>query len=85
MEPKIDIPSIKLSDVERILASVRRSTGENDADLSFEFILMAFFPTCWDNIKQELNRQYTLGFIAGGKQEKKSSEPFKENDECYND
>ena len=54
-------------------------------DLSFEFILMAFFPTCWDNIKQELNRQYTLGFIAGSKQEERSSEPFKESDECYND
>lgn len=85
MDQKINIPSIKLSDAEKVLASVRRNTDQDDVDLSFEFILMSFFPVCWENIQRELNRQYTLGFIAGSKQKEENSHSFEENDECYND
>lgn len=85
MDQKINIPSIKLSDAEKVLASVRRNTDQDDVDLSFEFILMSFFPVCWENIQQELKRQYTLGFIAGNKQKEENSHSFEENDECYND
>jgi hypothetical protein len=67
MEEKIQIAPIKLSDVERMVASVKKNIGDNDADLSFEFILTAFFPTCWNNIEEALNKQYTLGYIAGYK------------------
>lgn len=65
MEEKIQIAPIKLSDVERMVASVKKNVGDNDVDLSFEFMLTAFFPTCWHNIQEALNRQYTLGYIAG--------------------
>lgn len=85
MDQKINVPSIKLSDAEKVLASVRRNTDQDDVDLSFEFILMSFFPVCWENIQRELNRQYTLGFIAGNKQKEENSSSFEENDECYND
>ena len=43
MEEKIQIAPIKLSDVERMVASVKKNVGDNDVDLSFEFILTAFF------------------------------------------
>lgn len=63
------VPSIKLSDAERILASLRAHAdqleGVEDLELSFEYMLTAMFPTCWENIKAEMNRQYTAGFIAG--------------------
>ena len=67
MEEKIQIAPIKLSDVERMVASVKKNVGDNDVDLSFEFILTAFFPTCWNNVQEALNRQYTLGYIAAQK------------------
>lgn len=67
MEEKIQIAPIKLSDVERMVASVKNNVGDNDVDLSFEFILTAFFPTCWNNVQDALKRQYTLGYIAGEK------------------
>ena len=67
MEQKIAIESIKLSDVERMVASVKKNVGDTDVDLSFEFILTAFFPTCWNNVQNALNHQYTLGYIAGSK------------------
>jgi hypothetical protein len=47
---QINIASIKLSDVERMVTSVRKNVGDVDVDLSFEFMLTAFFPTCWTNI-----------------------------------
>ena len=68
MEQKIDIEPIKLSDVERMVDSVKKNLEDTDADLSFEFILTAFFPTCWNNVQDALNRQYTLGYIAGMKE-----------------
>ncbi len=40
--------------------------------LTFEFILTAFFPKAWQNIQDEINRQYTLGYLAG-KEEKNES------------
>ena len=54
MEQKIDIEPIKLSDVERMVDSVKKNLGDTDADLSFEFILTAFFPTCWNNVQDAL-------------------------------
>ena len=62
--PENLVPPVKLSDVERVIASVKRVTNE-DIDISFEFLLMALFPSCWENIQAEMNRQHTLGYIAG--------------------
>ena len=64
MEDRINIAPIRLSDVEKMINSIRANTNE-DVELSFEFILTAFFPTCWYNIQEALNREYTLGYIAG--------------------
>ena len=83
MEEKVQITPIKLSDVERMVASVKKNVGDNDVDLSFEFILTAFFPTCWNNIQDALNRQYTLGYIAGTKET--SNFDLSEDADCFCD
>jgi hypothetical protein len=83
MEEKIQIAPIKLSDVERMVASVKKNVGDNDVDLSFEFILTAFFPTCWNNIQSALNRQYTLGYIAGTEEASKFN--LSEDVDCFCD
>ena len=81
MNDKIQIAPIKLSDVERMVDSIKKNTTE-DVDLSLEFILTAFFPTCWNNVQTALNRQYTLGYIAG---QKDSAGPLEDNGEYYCD
>lgn len=83
MEEKIQIAPIKLSDVERMVASVKKNVGDNDVDLSFEFMLTAFFPTCWHNVQEALNRQYTLGYIAGAKEA--SNLNLSEDADCFCD
>ena len=83
MEEKIQIAPIKLSDVERMVASVKKNVGDNGVDLSFEFILTAFFPACWNNIQSALNRQYTLGYIAGTKET--SNFDLSEDADCFCD
>ena len=82
MEKTIQIAPIKLSDVERMVASVKKNVGNEDVDLSLEFILTAFFPTCWNNVQAALNRQYTLGYIAG---QKDAIGPLEDNGEYYCD
>lgn len=84
MEQNITIEPIKLSDVERMVASVKKNIGNADVDLSFEFILTAFFPTCWNNVQDALKHQYTLGYIAGMKESYRSN--ISEDDaECFCD
>ena len=82
MENTIQIAPIKLSDVERMVASVKKNVGDEDVDLSLEFILTAFFPTCWNNVQAALNRQYTLGYIAG---QKDAQVALEDNGEYYCD
>ena len=84
MEEKIDITPIKLSDVERMVASVKKNVGDNDVDLSFEFMLTAFFPTCWNNIQDALKHQYTLGYIAGMREAYNTTVPSEDAD-CFCD
>lgn len=67
MSNEIQIAPIKLSDVEKMVEAIKKDVGDSDVDLSLEFILTAFFPTCWNNMQAALNRQYTLGYIAGQK------------------
>lgn len=84
MEQKINIEPIKLSDVERMVDSVKKNLGDTDADLSFEFILTAFFPTCWNNVQDALKQQYTLGYIAGMK-DACNSNNTEDDAECFRD
>lgn len=84
MKEQIDITPIKLSDVERMVNSVKANIGDVDADLSFEFILTAFFPTCWNNIQDALKHQYTLGYIQGQEDERKDlRERYIADFDCY--
>ena len=85
MEEKIDITPIKLSDVERMVQSVRHNVGDKDVDLSFEFMLTAFFPTCWNNIQSALSHQYTLGYIAGTKEKEEFIDTINDDAECFCD
>ena len=68
MDNRIDIPNIKLSDVEGLVNKMKKDTNNQDVELSFEFFMTSFFPRCWDNIQDALKRQYTLGYIAGSKE-----------------
>ena len=83
MKEQIDITPIKLSDVERMVASVKKNVGDTDVDLSFEFMLTAFFPSCWNNIQEALNRQYTLGYIAGTKDARSAYISTEDDADCY--
>ena len=38
-------------------------------EISFEFLVGSCFPKALENIKEEMRRQYTLGYIAGQKVE----------------
>ena len=82
MEEKIQIAPIKLSDVERMVVSVKKNASDKDVDLSLEFILTAFFPTCWNNIQAALNKQYTLGYIAG---QRDAANNLTEDADCFCD
>lgn len=37
----------------------------DDTQISFEYIMTNLFPSIYNNILDELKKQYTLGYIAG--------------------
>ena len=39
-------------------------------EVSFEFLVASCFPKAMDNIKAEMRRQYTLGYVEGQKEGK---------------
>lgn len=85
-EVKIDIPNVYLSDIEDILHKVKSVTGKEDTEISFEFLIATFFPTSWKNIQDELNRQYTKGYIQGRIDKEKEYAQTQEDDaDCFCD
>ena len=38
-------------------------------EVSFEFVVGSLFPTALKNIKEEMRRQYTLGYAEGQKED----------------
>ena len=65
------IPPVKLSTIEKLISKVKETTETDDINISFEFLIASLFPDCWNNMQNELNRQYTLGFIEGQKELKR--------------
>jgi hypothetical protein len=62
------VPAVYLSDLEKLVERTKKHVGEENVEISFEYILTALFPTSWNNIQAELSRQYTLGYIQGQKE-----------------
>ena len=46
----------------------------NIKEISFEFLVGSCFPNALQNIKEEMRRQYTLGYTEGLKEGKQNNE-----------
>lgn len=79
---KTSIVSTKLSTIEKMIASIKKQVGDNDVELSFEYIIGSLFPTAWKNIQDDLSRQYTLGYIQA-RSTMVSERTDKEDSDCY--
>lgn len=60
-----NVPNVYITDLERLAQKVRQVTGNENTEISFEFIIASLFPTSWNNIQNALNAQYTKGYIQG--------------------
>ena len=52
----------KMETLEKVYKMAKKSGVK---EVSFEFLVGSCFPNIMDNIKEELRRQYTIGFIEG--------------------
>lgn len=89
-EVPVTIPSVYLSDLEKLVKKIKQVDGENDVEISFEFIIASLFPTSWKNIQADLSRQYTKGYIQGytdkGEEYRKHRRSCSEDDsDCYSE
>ena len=53
----------------KTLGKIYKILKDNKQDeFSFEFLVGSLFPDIMNNIKEEMRRQYTLGYIEGQKE-----------------
>lgn len=57
--------TVKIETVDKMYDIIKKSGIE---EVSFEFIVGSCFPKILENIKNELHRQYTQGYIDGQKE-----------------
>lgn len=80
------VPSVYVSDLEKLAERIRKNTEEQDVEVSFEFIIASLFPTSWKNIQDALTHQYTLGYIQGQKdeqEERRQQARARDESDCY--
>ena len=61
---------IKLKHLRKIVDKMKELPG--DTDITFEFLLVACFPTIWNSIQETMNKKYTEGYIQGLEDGKKT-------------
>lgn len=81
-----NVPNVYISDLERLIQKVRKVTGKEEVEISFEFIIASLFPTSWNNIQKALSHQYTQGYIRGRIDKEEEIKRTQNVDlDCYND
>ena len=63
----IDDLKIDIEKFNKVVKAIRKS---NMKEVSFEFLVGSCFPKALENIKEEMRRQYTLGYVEGQKEGK---------------
>ena len=63
----IDDLKIDIEKFNKVVKAIRKS---NMKEVSFEFLVGSCFPKALENIKEEMRRQYTLGYVEGKKEGK---------------
>ena len=61
----IDDLKIDVNKFNKIVKAIRKSEMK---EVSFEFLVGSCFPNAMNNIKEEMRRQYTLGYTTGLKE-----------------
>ena len=63
----IDDLKIDIDKFNKVVKAIKRNDMK---EVSFEFLVGSCFPKALENIKQEMRRQYTLGYVEGQKEGK---------------
>lgn len=61
----IDDLKIDIEKFNKVVKAIRKTEMK---EVSFEFLVGSCFPKALDNIKEEMRRQYTMGYTTGLKE-----------------
>ncbi len=57
--------TVKYDTLKKMVKALEKTNPTKDTDVSFEFIVGSCFPNVLENIKKEMHKQYTNGYVAG--------------------
>ncbi len=64
-KPQMEDITVKYKTFRKIADMLESKNMQPDDDVKFELIIGSCFPNIYKNIKEELRRQYTLGYLDG--------------------
>ena len=64
--------TVKYKALKRIVRALADRNFSNDDEVTFEYIVGSCFPDALKKIKEEMRRQYTMGYTDGLKENKTS-------------
>ena len=70
----MDNITVKYGKLKKIIKALDATKLTDDSDISFEYVVGSCFPKVYQNIKKEIQIQYTKGYMDGIKEEQQRKE-----------
>lgn len=68
MEEKTELENVEkvtYGKLKRVVKKLKEIGMKDDDEVSFEYVVGSCFPNAYNNIIEEMRRQYTMGYIQG--------------------
>ena len=62
--------TVKYGTLKRIMERLEKTNLNDESEITFEFLVGSCFPDILNNIKAEIRKQYTKGYIEGKRESK---------------
>lgn len=62
--------TVKYGTLKKIMERLEKTNLNDESEITFEFLVGSCFPDILNNIKTEIHKQYTKGYIEGKRESK---------------
>lgn len=73
----MDDITVKYGTLKKIMKAIEKTNPTDNFEVTFEFLIGSCFPDILNNIKTEIHKQYTKGYVDGKRELKESKKQNK--------
>ena len=60
-----ELSTVKLSSIKKLVEAIEAATKNEDTEVGMEFLITAFFPDSYDNLRKIITEEYIRGYNDG--------------------